>query len=629
VHQAAYELVRGSLPPGSEHVLVPNALATNTVLGATDLLVSDYSSIVIDFLVTGRPVVHYVPDLEEYSDQRGLYLTQDELPGPVVSDHHGLVTAVTEAIAAGPTSPRSQQAAARFSGPADGRVSARIVDVVFGGASADAGADYVLKRDFVDPAKETLLIHCGSMKSMGITTSALNLLRNLDYDKYDVTVFWPHIPGRDRAKNIAVVDDRARPLPRALTYIGTRRQVRQETDVAMQRGAANRLNPGHDQFWRTEWQRVFGDARFDHLIDFSGYGCYSPFVFSATEATHRSIWLHSEMVADLDRVIEKHEVDRLSPVFTTYRFFDHLVSVSPQLRDINRLALAAYAPPEKFHYALNTIDGDHILELSTHAFWGDAVFGPPGTSSAPAVDDDEAAAAEHATEQRDEEQDDPEMGETPTTVQELESAENREGGVPSPEDQPGLPGAGDRPHRLRPVREPGTTLFITVGRLSLEKNHVRLVDAFARVHADHPDTRLWIVGGGKLEGTVRERITHHGLDRVVHMTGQVANPYKFMAKADCFVLSSDYEGQPVVILEARVLGLPVISTAFASVGDSIPDGAGLVVPQSVDGVADGMERFLAGEVHAKVLDHHDYNRRAIEQFERAIHGRHGHDDDED
>ncbi len=104
----------------------------------------------------------------------------------------------------------------------------------------------------------------------------------------------------------------------------------------------------------------------------------------------------------------------------------------------------------------------------------------------------------------------------------------------------------------------------------------------------------------------------------IAIAGQVDNPFAIMAECDCFVLSSDYEGQPMVILEARTLGLPVVTTAFSSVGDSVPADAGLVVPQTVKGVVDGLERFLAGEVPAHELDTDEYNRKAMEHFDRLI-----------
>ncbi len=643
VHQSAHAHVSEVLA-GRSDLLVPNHVPTNLLLGVTDLLVTDYSSIFFDFLATSRPVVHYVPDLEDYTTARGLYLTDDQLPGPVVTDHAGLVDEVLAAVKAGPTSERAEEAARTYTGPCDGEVTARIVDVVFRGRTeAGEGPGRRLVRDFVDPTKERMLIYLGSMLSQGITTSALNLLRHLDYDKYDVTVFWPQIRGRDRSNNIAIVDDRARPLPRALTYIGTRRQVARETEVLMQVGLGDELTEDHLAFWRTEYQRVFGDARFDHLIDFSGYGCYAPFLFSAAEARTRSIWLHNEMIADRDRETlgEKHLQARLTAVFSTYRYFDHLVSVSPELRDINRSGLAEFAPADRFFYALNTIEGASILEKADEPFWGDATWGTPEEWAARRHPQAVPVAAGSPLDEGDDEDDrhDPETGEDPDQpAEELEASEEMEQAGPAIQPRPPheadrlleevTPPAGSgggyvngRPHRLRPVKEPGSVVFVCVGRLSPAKNHARLLDSFALVHARHPHTRLWLIGGGALEDELRAQVARLGLQDAVHMTGQVVNPYKFMKKADCSVLSSDYEGQPVVILEARVLGLPVVSTAFASVGDSIPPGAGLVVPRTVEGLAEGMERFLSGDLHGEPLDYEEYNRHAVEQFEAAVHGR--------
>ena len=102
------------------------------------------------------------------------------------------------------------------------------------------------------------------------------------------------------------------------------------------------------------------------------------------------------------------------------------------------------------------------------------------------------------------------------------------------------------------------------------------------------------------------------------MAGQHNNPYAIMKHADCFVMSSDYEGQPMVILEARVLGLPVVSTDFASVRGSLPEGVGLVVPRSVEGMADGLRAMLAGTVPNPPFDYEAYNRDAVDQFYRVI-----------
>jgi CDP-glycerol glycerophosphotransferase len=586
VHQAIYQAIRRRV--GSVDFLVPNDVPTNVVLGLSDVLVTDYSSIFFDYVGTGRPIVHYVPDLEEYRGGRGLYLPEDELLGPLCETKDDLVTGVREALTSGGGSEQTRAGATTFAPKDDGAVCERIVNVVFRGHDESG---YTVHRDF-GTEKETLLIHLGAMKSMGITTSALNLLHNIDYDRYDVTAYYRWSTGRDRAKNIALVDPRVRVIPRAEVLLGSRRQLRRMEKRMTVTGLPEPLPKDHYDFWSTEWQRMFGSARFDHLIDFSGYGGYSPFLFSVVEAKHKSIWLHNDMAADMTRRVvgEKPLSFRLRAVFSTYRHFDSLVSVSPELNAVNQEKLAEYAGPEKFTYAVNTIDADRVLEMAGEV----SGAGQPGRGGGL-----DAPVAEFATDNI--------ASAMSTLLKHYDVA-----------DVLGEARSRQQMARAAIVDESAVT-FVSIGRLSAEKNHTRLIKAFAKVHENHPHIRLVIMGQGDLEPDLRALIVSLGLESYVLLAGLVDNPYAIMADADCFVLSSDYEGQPMVILEARTLGLPVITTAFSSVSDSVPPDAGIVVPQTVEGVADGLERFLKGEVPASRLDHEGYNRRAMDQFYEAIH----------
>ncbi|QTN32192.1 CDP-glycerol glycerophosphotransferase family protein [Akkermansiaceae bacterium] len=69
-------------------------------LGATELLISDISSVVIDYLLLDRPIIHAFPDLAEYKDSRGFTVepVEDHLAGPVVSDQAGLLAALGELL---------------------------------------------------------------------------------------------------------------------------------------------------------------------------------------------------------------------------------------------------------------------------------------------------------------------------------------------------------------------------------------------------------------------------------------------------------------------------------------------------------------------------------------------------
>jgi glycosyltransferase involved in cell wall biosynthesis len=129
---------------------------------------------------------------------------------------------------------------------------------------------------------------------------------------------------------------------------------------------------------------------------------------------------------------------------------------------------------------------------------------------------------------------------------------------------------------------------------------------------------LVIIGGGPLAGSLAKLVRKLGLEDSVTLAGPQPNPWAIMTHCDAFVLSSDYEGQPMVILEARVLGLPVVATAFSSVASALEPGAGLVVDRKVSALADGMRAALAGEVPNPAFDPVAYNDEVMAEVYRAI-----------
>jgi glycosyltransferase involved in cell wall biosynthesis len=284
-----------------------------------------------------------------------------------------------------------------------------------------------------------------------------------------------------------------------------------------------------------------------------------------------------------DTAGDKHLEGRLNAVFTTFRYFDHLVSVSAELAQVNTAKLAEYAPPEKFTYASNTIDQERVLSMAGLDENGERVHGEQETFDTANLAATLASLLEHFDAR---------------SIAREARARARMSYVPK--------------------RGNGNVTFVAVGRISPEKNHGRLIRAFARVHERHPHTRLVVLGDGRLMPQVAELVESLGLAEYVSLAGQVDNPYAIMAECDCFVISSNYEGQPMVVLEARTLDLPVISTRFPSVAGSVPDGAGVVVEQTDDALVEGMEKFLANQVPSKRLDWEAYNADAMQQFYRAI-----------
>ncbi len=100
--------------------------------------------------------------------------------------------------------------------------------------------------------------------------------------------------------------------------------------------------------------------------------------------------------------------------------------------------------------------------------------------------------------------------------------------------------------------------FVCVAGFRQQKNHMLLVEAFSDV-ADR-ETQLLLIGKGPTLEKVKERVHVLGLGTQVLFVGQKDNPHKYVSKARCFVLASDYEGFPNVLLEAMACGTPIIST---------------------------------------------------------------------
>ncbi len=112
------------------------------------------------------------------------------------------------------------------------------------------------------------------------------------------------------------------------------------------------------------------------------------------------------------------------------------------------------------------------------------------------------------------------------------------------------------------VFEQGIFHFITVGNLRKEKNQLLLIQAFFILK--NLPCKLLIVGAGVMEEELRQKVKDLGLMDKIIFCGFDKNPFKYVSRSDCFVLSSNVEGFPNVLIEALACGKPVISTDCSS-----------------------------------------------------------------
>ena len=145
--------------------------------------------------------------------------------------------------------------------------------------------------------------------------------------------------------------------------------------------------------------------------------------------------------------------------------------------------------------------------------------------------------------------------------------------------------------RYKTVASLNSRKIIAVGRLTAQKNFSSLIRAFSIVAKRHPDWSLEIYGDGNERRTLQNLIGQLHLENRVSLCGSTRNVQDKMCASSIFVLSSMYEGLPLVMLEAMSCGLPVVSY-------DCPCGPKDIITDAVDGflVPTGDERMLAEKI---------------------------------
>jgi len=177
---------------------------------------------------------------------------------------------------------------------------------------------------------------------------------------------------------------------------------------------------------------------------------------------------------------------------------------------------------------------------------------------------------------------------------------------------------------VAPTPVPDAPVFLCVGRLSPEKGHLILLEAFARVKEREPRARLVLAGDGDMRAPLEARIAELGLGGAVRITGWVTSETvrAELLAARTLVQASFIEGIPVVVMEAMALHRPPIATYVAGVPELVRSGeTGWLVPAGdVDALAEAMDESLATDAArleamaaaggARVRERHDIDAEA-------------------
>ena len=161
-------------------------------------------------------------------------------------------------------------------------------------------------------------------------------------------------------------------------------------------------------------------------------------------------------------------------------------------------------------------------------------------------------------------------------------------------------------------------VVLGVGRLSRQKDFPTLINAFAKA-CQQRKLRLIILGEGGDRNALQALVDKLGLTDAVAMPGFDANPYRWLSRADLFVLSSRWEGSPNALTEALALGVPSISTRCPSGPDeTLAEGryGTLLEMGDSDAMAEAMLATLVSPLPAATL------KQAVSEYKDHISAQH-------
>lgn len=524
-----------------EDIIIPPVyIDTNELLGIADVLITDYSSVLFDFMSLEKPIIFFLYDYENYKNNRGVYFDISEISQEYSVAIDEVIDSLKNAKNFKTSSYLYNQIKDYYFIKEKGQATKLVVDFFFKGIIKDN-----LSIDYTN-TKKNLLFYPGALMPNGITTSFKNLINTFKNNSYNIHVsidassvgehlerieFFNEI--KDKFSTLSSVENINYTLEEYFIYAYFLEHNN------WQNLSAKML---FEKMFKREFRRIYGDAKIDFLINFDGYTRYWHFLFAMNDIKQKIVFLHNDMQGEFDR-----RFPQLEQNFRCYDYYDKILSVSKQTNEENKKNLASLYDimENKFDFLENTINYNEIIQKSKEIL--------------------------------------------------DEKIENK---------------YFKKDHKV----------FINIARLSIEKDHAKLIRAFGVIHKENPKTILLILGDGVLKEELNGLIYELKLQKSVFLLGRISNPFPYLKKADCFVMSSNHEGQPMTLLEALVLDKTIVATDIPGNVSILENRGGLIVDNSIKGLVYGMEQYLLNKIERKHFDGVEYNNAVLYKLDEIFKG---------
>lgn len=523
----------------------PEGYETYDILNIADKLVTDYSSVMFDFMNSGKEIILYTYDEEEYANTRSMYKNISELPFYHSNDIKKICGKINESDMNSNIEYKNEfKQLCEYDSI---NSTKRICEYIFENKVSDKQFEIIDARKFCN-GKKNILIFSGTLQKNGITSALRALLNNVDLDQYNYIL---NFYNGATKKNVSFINE----LDKRVSYI----PIMGAKNFRLLEGIIHGLyfrfnfngkliNKEIEKIYTREINRLFRNIKFDSVIHFTGYERHIMHLY-AMFGCNKIIYTHSNMLN------ERKTRNNI-----------HLNSLIYAYEKYNKIAVIREGMDKEITNHIKQVD-EKKIKLA-HNF-NNINYIKNKANEELKFDEDTIASID---------------------IEELKKILNSD-----------------------------AIKFINIARFSPEKGLDILIKGFSEFNKENKNSYLIIVGGhGKDYEKIKEMAEELNNDRII-IIRSLSNPFAVLKKADCFVLSSHYEGLPMTIFEALVLDKKVICTDITGPREFLSKGYGYLVEKTPEGICKGMKKYSeTGLKELKKFDAEEFNRKALKEFYRLI-----------
>ena len=323
----------------------PTEFEPYEVLNCADCLITDYSSVFFDFASTRKKIILYVPDKEEYLNDRGMYMSIDKLPFPQVITAVELLNTLNDESKED-YSEFIQEYCSFDSKDCTENLLTHVMD----------GNKVCLEEELPSNGKKNIAIYSGAISlKNGINTALMNVLSHADTSKYNIYLAFY------RKTTNANCDVFSR-LPKDVGIFSVSSSffftfgeriayyLQQKKNIN-----ASIVQKKLDKMYAREIKKIYYDAPFDVLIHYEGYGTHDSITLFQHYPQKRVVFVHNDMQQEIRT---KHNQNPYI-LKTAYEKYDIVAVVSP---DLIEPTIAVGAPKDKITIVNNIHDAEEIRE---------------------------------------------------------------------------------------------------------------------------------------------------------------------------------------------------------------------------------------------------------------------------